>query len=127
MARRHHVGDTLEAYQRSEALLKSFLCPEQWKDWEAWGAFNLRGSDGALYRIVVAQGGRNYCHGYPACIIDQGRLGSNVWAQFHYGVLPSADHALTLMLHVMDNVYSVARIGCHDRYSTAPHDYGGAI
>lgn len=131
---------TPEARERSEALLREYLTPEQLADWEGNRAFNVRGSDGSLFRLTPA------LHGSHSSVVRRGPvrptdpneakyyaspdgthgLGICVWP--HGLQVVPADWALALMLYLQANEDQVVRTGCH---GTGPayeiNDYEGRL
>jgi hypothetical protein len=95
------------AEKKSEKLLKSMISPEQYEDWRSNRAFDVRGSDSKLYRVVW--GGPYNAMG----IINQMGIRSNVWP---HGLGLPADSALGMMLYLVNDAPLAWRTGCHDHY-----------
>jgi hypothetical protein len=111
-----------KAEKRAERLLREFLLPEQEQDWEKDEAFNVRGSDGKVYRLCP--GGGHY-GGYVV-----GDQSANVWNLTNVwpvGLAIAADRALAMMLYVMDDASLVYSSGCHDAHPIELSTYGGKI
>lgn len=115
------------ACERAEAELVRHLTPEQRRDWRKNGGFNVRGSNGALFRLRPKRAPR---HTSVVMLDDPfsrtGGLGISIWP---VGLEIHADWALAMLLYLKDDAYSVIRGGCHElRLSTnGIHDYGGRL
>jgi hypothetical protein len=110
------------AQERAEELLTSYLLPCQAEDWKQNRAFNLRGSEGRLWRLADRS-----ALGHDS-VIRQGRMGVSVWP---IGLGVAADRILGLMLYLQDDEDYVYMTGCHAMRVRGPRevngDYGGMI
>jgi hypothetical protein len=111
-ARIRAQGADPDAKARAEELLVSYLSPEQAADFEEHRAFDVRGSNGGLYRLyahptpyasaaLVAECGANKC----TVVI-------NVWPDLA-AHLPG-DVMLAVMLHLVNNEPALLAKGCRD-------------
>jgi hypothetical protein len=109
------------ADRRAEELLASFLTPEQQADWRIRRAFNVRGSNGNLYRLDHTQAYSNM-----GCVQGGTGMGLAVWCE---GLDIPADWALGLMFHLQAHESEVIRTGCKVYYGSRfwPTDYGGKL
>jgi hypothetical protein len=127
------------AVERSEALLLEYLTPEQAKDWKRYRAFNVRGSDGGLFRIRPSRSGYHQSVVRltpPGTAVDRYQLayqqviggrayGTAVWP---IGLQLSADWALAMLLYLQSNEQQVLESGCHGWVpAKGISDYQGAL
>lgn len=120
---RARAGDSPDAKARAEGLLREHLTPGQLKDWAQNRAFNVRGSQGGLYRLTPGFHGR-----HSSVVRHSDRLGIAVWP---VDLLIEADWALALMLYFKADEETVVYSGCHgprQELLTGRHnDYNGEI
>lgn len=100
--------EKVKVTKKAEGLLAEMLSPDQLKDWESNRAFDVRGSDGDIYRIV-------YSGPYSATgVVNRFGMRSNVWPN---GLTVPADQAIGMLLYVMNDAEKAYRTGCHDAVS----------
>lgn len=120
---------TAEAAARAEGLLLDHLTPEQATDWMQNRAFNVRGSQGWLYRLDPGKSPHWWS------IAREDGLGTAAWP---VGLDIPADWALAMMLYLQANEVRVLGVGCQvqlfnrttSRYLRRSYlisDYGGKL
>lgn len=111
--------------ERAQELLFENLNSLQQNDWLKNNGFNVRGSDGGLWRIT------GYYGHSEAEVHSLGRHGDDAtWCIHAMDVMPVADHALTFKLYLEANEPKFRAIGNRraPRVATSSiHSYGGAI
>ena len=122
------MGVSRSASARAQALLLEHLTPEQAADWKANQAFNVRGSNGRLWRVAPGHAGRH------TSMVREDGTGTAVWP---VDLLLRADWALAMLLHLTAHEYRVYESGCHARLTYPsvptgndaflPTDYGGKL
>lgn len=116
-----------EAQARAEGLLQQHLTPEQADDWRASRAFNVRGSNGSLFRLTASERGSHSSVVREEYLLPDPAfsLGVAVWP---VGLQIEADWALSMLLYLRANETEVVNSGCHGRMMKANiTDYGGKL
>ena len=107
--------EAVKARHKANKLLREFLTDEQWADWCEDHGFNVKASDGLLYRINAHLGAhhshgtlvRDTCNSY-----GRSTIGTCCWAQgLEY--IP-ADQALAVLMYLWHSPSVAWDLGCHE-------------